>query len=211
MTKRRDLIDTSKQVNQMKKKTRAPYFLESERLYFREIRLTDVNEKYCRWMNDPDVIAYLESRFYPNTPESLKNYVSGRINDPNSVFWAIVVKKGEQHIGNIKIGPINWIHRLADVGVIIGERAFWGKGYGTEAIKLASRYAFTILNLNKLTAGMYSCNISSLSAFKKANFTEEGIRKNNRFFNGKYVDEILLGITSSDYISRNDLMLEELL
>lgn len=169
-------------------------YLEGERIYLREVRPSDVNENYYRWMNDPEIIRYLESRFYPSALESLHEYVVGKVGDRENVFFAIVLKDSDQHIGNIKLGPVNWIHRVADIGLMIGEKKAWGKGYATEAISLVTRYGFERLNLRKLTASCYDDNQGSARAFQKVGFFLEGARKQQCFSEGKYVDVILLGI-----------------
>lgn len=169
-------------------------FLEGERIYLREVRPADVNENYYRWMNDPEVTQYLESRFYPNALESIQSYVASKLGDTESVLFAIVLKTDDRHIGNIKIGPINWFHRLADIGLMIGEKDCWGKGYATDAIALVVQYGFKTLNLHKLTASCYDVNQGSAKAFLKAGFFEEGTRKKHSYCAGEYVDMILLGI-----------------
>ena len=168
-------------------------FLVGERLYLREVRPSDVNDAYYRWMNDPEVTQYLESRFAPNSMETLQEYVKNFLGDKDNIFLAIVLKENHKHIGNIKMGPINWFHRLADIGVMLGEKDSWGKGYASEAISLLAEHAFRTLNLHKLTAGCYESNQGSLKAFQKAGFEIEGIRKKHGFLNGEYVDSILLG------------------
>jgi RimJ/RimL family protein N-acetyltransferase len=177
-----------------KKNEALPYFLEGKRIYLREVRPSDVNERYYRWMNDPEVTRYLESRFFPNATEKLHDYVVGKLGDRDNVFLAIVLKEGDRYIGNIKLGPIQWIHRLADIGLLIGEKDCWGKGYATEAIQLVSDYAFNVLNLHKLNAGCYGPNEGSARAFQKAGFVVEGVRKEQFYANGSYVDDILLGL-----------------
>ena len=174
------------------------HFIEGERIYLREVRPSDVNENYYRWMNDPEVTRYLESRFYPNSMGRLREYVTSKMGNRDNVFLAIVLKEGDRHIGNIKLGPINWIHRFADVGILIGEKDCWGKGYGTEAIRLVVDYAFRKLNLHRLTAGVYAINQASVRAFLKAGFTEEGRRKSHTYCDGQYVDGILLGIVRTE-------------
>ena len=168
--------------------------IESDNLYLRGLKISDVNQNYCNWMRDPEVTQYLESRFENWTIKKLKDYVRKIRDDPNFVFLAIVLKDKNRHIGNIKIGPINRIHNFSDVGIIIGERSYWGKGFATEAIKLAVDYSFNKLNLRKLTAGAYGSNIGSIKAFKKAGFSVEASRKRHYSSGGKYVDSILLGI-----------------
>ena len=168
-------------------------FLAGERIYLREVRPSDVNDAYYRWMNDPEVTQYLESRFAPNSMETLQEYVKNFLGNKDNIFLAIVLKENHKHIGNIKMGPINWFHRLADIGVMLGEKDSWGKGYASEAISLLVKHAFCTLNLHKLTAGCYEQNLGSLKAFQKSGFEIEGIRKKHRFLNGKYEDSILLG------------------
>ena len=168
-------------------------FLVGNRLYLREVRPSDVNENYYRWMNDPEVTQYLESRFTPNSMESLLEYVKGFQGNKDNIFLAIALKENQKHIGNIKMGPINWFHRFADIGIMIGEKDYWGKGYALEAITLLAEHAFRNLDLHKLTAGCYEQNQGAQKAFQKAGFVIEGVIKKHCFFNGKYVDAILLG------------------
>lgn len=168
-------------------------FLVGKRIYLRGVCLSDVNESYYQWMNDPEITQYLESRFAPNSMETLQEYVKNFQGDRDNIFLAIVLKQNQKYIGNIKIGPINWYHRLADIGIMIGEKDCWGKGYGPEAISLVADFAFNTLNLHKLTAGCYEQTQGSLKAFQRAGFEIEGVRKKHCFSNGNYVDEILLG------------------
>lgn len=178
-------------------------YLQGDRIYLREVRLSDVNEDYYCWMNDPVITRYLESRFFTNDTDSLKEYVVQRQKDRNNIFLAIVTKDEKKHIGNIKLGPIDWVHGLADVGVLIGDKSFWGKGYATEAIGLAVNIAFQRLNLHKLTAGYYSENKGSAKAFGNNGFVVEGIRHKHRFCEGYYVDTVILGLLKED-LNRKD-------
>lgn len=174
-------------------------FLEGKRIYLREVRPSDVNERYYRWMNDPEVTRFLEVRYAPNSLEQIRDFVAGKLGDRDNIFLAIVLKEGDRHIGNIKLGPIQWIHGLADIGLLIGEKDCWGKGYATEAIQLISDYAFNVLNLHKVAAGCYSSNEGSVRAFQKAGFVVEGIRKSQFYSNGTYVDDLLLGLVRPDW------------
>lgn len=173
-------------------------FLEGKNIYLREVRITDVNDNYYNWMNDNEVTKYLESRFYPQSKEKIEEYVRSINSDPNYVFLAIIEKKNNTHIGNIKLGPINWFHRVADVGLLIGEKTVQGKGYATEAIRLITEYAFKRLNLHKLTAGCYKENVGSQKTFKKNGYIVERIRKKHCFCDGKYTDVILMGIINEE-------------
>ena len=177
-------------------------YAQGERIYLREVRPVDVNDNYYCWMNDPEIKRYLESRFFPNDMDSLREHVNQKLKDRNSIFLAIVRIDTEHHIGNIKLGPIDWIHRLADVGVLIGDKDCWGKGYATEAIGLVARLAFRDLNLHKLTAGCYVVNKGSEKAFRNNGFVVEGVRLKHRFCEGTYVDTVILGLLNEGFTER---------
>ena len=174
------------------------HFIEGSRIYLRGVCPDDVDARYHRWMNDPEVTRFLESRFVPKTQSELRDFVVDLIGSVHAVFLAIVLKENGTHIGNIKLGNIDWIHRFADVGLLIGEKDCWAKGYATEAIKLATEYAFGTLNLGRLTAGVYSANTGSLRAFEKAGWEREGVQKLHYFCEGGYVDRILMAANRSD-------------
>lgn len=176
----------------MKRTSNLP--INGKRIYLREVYPRDVEKGYYRWMNDKETTQFLETRFEKWSVKKLRVYVRRIKSDPDSIFFAIVTKDGNEHIGNIKIGSINRIHKFADIGIIIGEKVFWGKGLATEAIKMVIKYAFGVLKLHKLTAGVYANNIGSIKAFRKAGFTVEGTRKSQYIHKGVYVDSVLLGI-----------------
>lgn len=170
--------------------TAAP-LITGERLHLRRLTLDDVGEAYLRWMNDPEVIRFTETRFSRQTIESLRAFVNAS-QGPNSLLLAIVEKASGRHIGNIKVG-INSLHRFGSVGIIIGEKDCWGKGYATEAVRLLRDYAFAELKMEKLCAGCYDGNLGSVRAFEKAGFFLEGRRIGQVDFEGRRIDVILLG------------------
>ena len=169
------------------------YFLESEKLYFKKLEEEDVTSEYKYWMNDPEINIFMETRFFPHSTNDIKNFVNDISKDKNSVIFGIFDKKSSRHIGNIKIGPINWIHRKSDISLFIGDKNFLYKGYANESIKLIVYYGFNILNLHKLSAGIYDDNIGSKKAFEKNGFEIEGVKKEECFINNKWTDVIVLG------------------
>jgi len=149
-----------------------------------------IGQYYVSWMNDPEVVQYLESRWCIHTLDSIRNFVR-QMNESSSDFlYGIFLEETGRHIGNIKIGEINRIHMFANIGLLIGEKDCWGKGFGTRAIILATEIAFRELHLNSLTAGIYSNNRSSYRAFLKAGWEDVGCYKKYRIFNGKFIDQI---------------------
>jgi [ribosomal protein S5]-alanine N-acetyltransferase len=172
--------------------------LEGSRIRLRTLRVEDVTERYVGWMSDPLVTQYLESRHAPSSAERVREFVATTHADPDQHLMAILLLEGDEHIGNIKLGPINRIHGTADIGIIIGEQAHWGKGYATEAIGLMTEHAFATLGLLKLNAGCYAPNEGSARAFEKAGWTREGLRRRQYLSDGARVDEILVGRAADD-------------
>ncbi len=166
--------------------------LQGEQIFLRRLTEDDATQDYVDWMNDPEINQYLESRFYEQTIESTKAFIRSVTNENNYQF-GIFLKDTGKHIGNIKIGSINHTHRFADIGFLIGDKRCWGRGIATEAIKLATDFAFNTLKLHKLWGGAYSPNIGSMKAFLKNGYQQEGAKKNQYLCHGEYVDDVLFG------------------
>lgn len=166
---------------------------EGGRIYLRPVSLADAGPRYLGWINDPEVNRYLESRFETATLSGLRAFISSMRADPATHFLAIVLKAGNRHIGNIKLGPVNRVHGFAEIGILLGEKDCWGKGYATEAISLLCGFAFGSLGLHKLTAGAYAANRGSVRAFLKAGFSREGRKRDQYRCGDGYQDLVLLG------------------
>jgi RimJ/RimL family protein N-acetyltransferase len=166
--------------------------ITGERLVLKILSETDNVSEYVQWMQDEEITQYLESRWKSETEESIREYIQSANSSHNNFLFGIFLKDGGEHIGNIKIGSVNWIHRFGELGLILGNKKVWGKGYATEAVKLATEYAFKELNLHKLIAGMYSTNVGSYKAFLKAGYREVGVMQSHVFSHGEYIDSILV-------------------
>jgi [ribosomal protein S5]-alanine N-acetyltransferase len=167
--------------------------IDGERIYLRRLRESDVSQAYLAWMNGPDISQYLESRFIEHTMESLSAFVAAMADDPRNLFTGIFLKDGDRHVGNIKLGPIDLHHSHAEVGLLIGDRECWGKGYATEAIAAITRFAFEEINLHKIVAGAYEDNGGSTKAFLKAGYALEGNLRSHWWSSGRFQDGTLLG------------------
>ncbi len=141
-----------------------------KRIFLRILTPKDVTRKYVEWMHDDEVTRFTESRGKKYTLGELKDYVRQKKENLNDYLFGIFLKESNEHIGNIKIGSINQTEKEADIGIIIGNKTIWGEGYATEAIELATEYAFNGLGLDRLIAGMIKGNIGSYKAFIKAGY-----------------------------------------
>ena len=152
-----------------------------------------VSDAYVGWLADPEINRFLESRFAVQTRAAIKGFVAAMDGSPTDLFLGIHDLELDRHVGNIKLGPIDRHHGTGEIGIMIGDRAAWGRGVGTDAIDLLTGIAHEELNLRKLTAGCYASNVGSRRAFEKCGFVVEGVRTAQYVLDGAFEDLVLLG------------------
>jgi ribosomal-protein-alanine N-acetyltransferase len=165
--------------------------IHGEKIYLRRVLEKDVDGSYPLWMNDSEVSQFLESRFLKLTRDDLRMFVREMMHSKDSLFLAIIHKENSRHIGNIKLGPIDKNHSRADIGLLIGEKDFWGKGLAADAISAVTEFAFAKIGIHKLCAGCYEPNKGSEKAFLRVGFVLEAKRRQHFKFDNTYVDELL--------------------
>jgi [ribosomal protein S5]-alanine N-acetyltransferase len=174
-------------------------FLIGEKIYLRGLERRDLDGDYFQWLNDYEVTKYLESGHFPNTQESMEKFFQNMVLSGENAVFAIVDKNNDKHIGNIKLGPIDWYHKRAVIGYLIGNREYWGKGYATEAIDLTVEYGFMRLGLHKIWACIAANHPASVRVCEKVGLNIEGYSRDSFFFEGIYYDRIFVGITSDQF------------
>lgn len=167
--------------------------LAGKKSFLRLLVLSDVSERYLGWMNDPQVVRFMRHRSYRSTMKSLEDFVKSR-EWPRDLTLAIVDRETNLHIGNIGLTAIDWANGKAELGMLLGDRNFWGQGYMSEAFDLITTFAFSRLKLHRLYAGTERDNQAAVRLFKKAGWEKEGIFKDDILRNGEYVDVIRFAI-----------------
>ena len=118
---------------------------------------------------------------------------------PKRYPFAVRTLKEDKLIGFFGLW-VNLIHSEAWVGIGIGERDFWGKGYGTDAMKLCLQYAFTELNVYRVSLGLHSYNQRALRSYEKAGFRMEGCTRKDVLRDGKRTDGYWMGILREEWL-----------
>lgn len=170
----------------------------SERLYLRELTIADASEEYSRWLNDPEVNYFLETR--RATIEDVRNYIEKQNRDPNSVLLGVFDKERDKHIGNVKLEPIDWQNKQAVFGIMIGDKGYWGKGIGREATKLTLDYAFGKLELGEVELGVIAENDRARRTFEKAGFKFARLEPKAMNHNGKLFDKIVMVCKKENFV-----------
>lgn len=175
------------------------WLAEGDRLRLRPMRVADASGPYQRWMNDPEVTRYLESRFVSHSADDLRDYILRNTGEGRGAFLAIVEKRGHRHVGNIRISQPHEMYGTTDMGIIVGERDCWGKGYATEAIGLALNHAFLAMGARKVIAGVYESNKGSIRAFEKNGFVQEAKLRKQAELDSEYEDVLQYGILVGEW------------
>jgi ribosomal-protein-alanine N-acetyltransferase len=169
-------------------------FLEGSQIYLRAITMNDVTDNYLSWLNDEETTRGLASGVFPSNIEELRKFVEAAISNRNVVMLAICDSKSNEHIGNIKLDNFDWVGRTCELGLLIGNKKYWGKGIGYEACKLTLEYAFTDLNIRKVSLAVYENNPAAIRLYDKLGFKKEGQLRSHIFEGGKYFDKLYMGI-----------------
>ena len=167
-----------------------------ERVYLSPMNPED-SGIYAKWMNDFAVTGGLGVSDFANSELSELEWVEDNLKKLNHQY-AIVLKENDELIGNIGLESIQQINRHCDVGLFIGEEKHRGKGYGTEALKLAVRYAFDKLNMHSIHLNVFDFNVGAIKSYKKVGFREAGRLREEHFHDGKYCDKLIMDILRED-------------
>jgi [ribosomal protein S5]-alanine N-acetyltransferase len=175
--------------------------VQGSRVCLRPLAREDLNARYLSWLNDPDVTRYMETGTFPTTAQDLEKFYNEVTGTRNQVILAVADQKSGQHIGNVKLGPIHWIHRCATFGIMIGEKKFWGRGAGLEATRLMVEYGFDRLNLRRIDLGVCAEHDAAVRCYERVGFKVEGRMRESLIRDGKYVDRLWMGLLRSEYKS----------
>jgi len=178
-------------------------YITGTKIYLRPLDRADINETYLSWLNDPEVNRFLEAGLSTHTLSSLEQYYEQVAGSADTRFMAVVEENTDLHIGNVKLEPINWTHRTAVFGIMIGNKSKWGKGYGTEATRLAVEYAFGDLDLRKVSLGVMVKNVAAIKTYQRLGFVTEGTKRQEVLLEGKFEDVHWMGLLRDEYQSSN--------
>ncbi len=173
--------------------------LMGERLYLRPVSEEDVTQEYFDWLNNPLINAGLVKDFY--TWNEITEYVKVKSKAPNCYFFAIVTKGSNKMIGTIKLDSWDKSAQNMELGIMIGDTNFHGKGYGEEACKLLLNFGFNELNLKKIWLAVYESNLPAICLYEKLGFRVEGIQRKHIRKQDKLYDKYLMAIFKEDFAS----------
>jgi RimJ/RimL family protein N-acetyltransferase len=151
---------------------------------------------FVRWLSDPEVTQHLGSdvRFQPPTMEDEERWFQDTAQDPNKTNWTIEAKSG-LILGSIDLRNISTSNAWGELGILIGDKHQWDKGYGTDAVRTLVRYAFEELRLHRVQLTVSEENKRGIKCYWKCGFIREGMLYENRKRpDGTYANTVMMGI-----------------
>jgi diamine N-acetyltransferase len=175
------------------------------RIRFRRDERSDIPQ-FTEWLNDPDVTRFLGIMSLPISSVNEEGWFERMLKLPvEEQPFAIEIKEadGWRLIGNCSFMDVQHIARSAEVGIFIGDKSCWNKGYGTEVMQLLLRIGFETLNLNRIFLRVDEANKGGIRAYEKAGFVLEGRLRQATFQEGKYQDMLLMSVLRSEWTPHN--------
>jgi diamine N-acetyltransferase len=160
-----------------------------EKVRLRPIERSDL-PRYVAWFGDPEVRRHL-AIYLPFSLAQEERWFDGVL--------AVETLDGV-HIGNVGLHSIDWKNRSAELGIAIGEKAYWNQGYGTDAIHTLLGLAFHEMNLHRVFLRVDADNGRAIRCYEKAGFQREGTSREGVFREGTYHDQYVMSILEREFL-----------
>lgn len=145
------------------------------KVLLRTFRPEDITDRYIAWLNDPVVVRYSNQRFLMHDRTSCLRYLNS-FSGTNNLFLSVRRLDNDQAIGTMT-AYISRQHGTVDVGILIGDKSVWGKGYGQDAWDALVNWLLAQVSIRKLTAGTLACNTAMVRIMERSGMQLEAVRK----------------------------------
>lgn len=172
-----------------------------ERLRLRAAERDDL-PRFVAWLNDPEVRQFLLINLPLSLVQEERWFETMSKSPPAEHVLVIEIRDGDgwKPVGNTSFMNIDWIDRLAEIGIFIGEKAYWSQGYGREVMRLMLKHGFENLNLNRIWLRVYEHNLRGIRAYEHAGFKHEGRLRQAVYKGGRYYDVLIMSVLRSEWM-----------
>lgn len=147
-------------------------------------------KQFEKWDKDPEVSKYRE--IYRRNDKK-----------PESINFGVYDSKSSELIGDIGISSIDLRNKHAEIGMAIGDKSYWGRGYGKDLVKTILRYCFIELDLNKVYLDVWEENERAIGCYLKCGFKKDGLFREHVFRGGKYHHKWLMSMLREEWKRQN--------
>lgn len=175
-----------------------PVFIEGDGVTLRTVEEGDI-EFLQRTVNDPAVRTTMGRRT-PVNGEQEREWFEEHASNNERVDTVICA--GGKPVGNVGIGPVDHPDGKAEIGIFVAEE-HWGNGYGTEAARLVTDYAFRELRKHRVVARVFDGNTASRRIWEKLGYRHEAVHEEAQFLDGEYVDVRFYAVLEDEWFEKN--------
>jgi RimJ/RimL family protein N-acetyltransferase len=174
-----------------------------QRIRLRPVEKDDL-PRYVKWFSDPDVRVHLDS-YMPISQVQEEKWFERNLQEKEQQAWAIDAQPADMavgpwvHIGGCGFHKIDWRNSHAELGIAIGARDYWNRGYGTDAVATLAGWGFNTLNLHRVWLRVFADNTRAIRCYEKVGFQHEGRLRQDNYSNGAYRDTLLMGLLRGDW------------
>jgi RimJ/RimL family protein N-acetyltransferase len=172
--------------------------IKGDRVTLRAIERDDL-PRYVTWLNDPEVTHHLEL-YLPINSDNEADWYDAQRKDNSTQNFAVVINEEDVHIGSVGLMSINHREQNAELGIAIGDKTQWGKGYGREAIRLLLDFAFAEMNLHRVYLQVDVSNTQAIRCYLNCGFVEEGRLRDAVYHRGHFEDRLIMSVLRSEYL-----------
>lgn len=160
-------------------------------------------EAALEWLDDPEITRRMEAGVFPvSRPAEEAYFAESAGSGREHVRFAVERREGGELVGFASLEEIDWVSRTARTGTVIGAKASWSEGLGTDTVETRTRYAFETLDLRLLTSTVTADNTASLRVLLKAGYREAGRIPRLWWRHGELVDGVILYRERGDLVDR---------
>ncbi|GMQ57232.1 GNAT family protein [Vallitalea sediminicola] len=170
------------------------------KVILRDLIIDDLEDRY-KWSLDKEVTKYLSipNKYPPFTREETKVWIKMCINRTNGYLQKAILTEDNVHIGWVDLKNFDDVNSNAELGITIGNKDFWGKGYGAAAIIAMLQIGFVELKLNKIWLRVDYDNENAIKCYTRIGFISEGILREDRIRHEEYIDRLRFSILQKDF------------
>jgi len=171
-----------------------------EKVRLRAIEKSDL-ERYVQWFNDPEVTRFLGRHMPMSMADEERWFDSQQKLSAEGRAMALDAMDGKRwvHIGGAGLHDIDWQSRFAEAGISIGDKRYWNRGFGTDAMRTLLRHGFDGLNLHRIYLRVFVDNERAIAIYRHLGFSEEGRLRKHFFRRGEYHDMLVMGILQPEW------------
>jgi RimJ/RimL family protein N-acetyltransferase len=153
-----------------------------------------------QWVNDREVTEYLALR-YPMSMQAERDWAerASKANTYTDVALAIEIAGTGEYIGNCGLHGGSPISRSAELGVLIGAKEHWGRGYGFDALRTLLVFGFRDMNLRRVKLDVFAPHTRAILLYERLGFEREGRSIASHRGRGDYLDMLHMAISRSRF------------